>query len=284
MLQGRGYTFNVQVAHDVLVNTFREYYAEYSGAFVVGLSGGIDSALVAELAVEAFGKERVFGLILPSNTTSEESVTLAMQVAGNLEIGVQGLPIGKIIDDFTANFEKNYDCEVSGLTRGNISARMRMISLMAASNEFGWKVLNTGNRTEAMLGYCTLLGDTVGEYSPIGDVFKTEVYQMAEMINNISKSQCGACRIPEEIITRPATAELVQGQTDEAEIGASYAVIDRILWGRFMQEMSVDEFVSFGFDREVVESILMRVQKNAFKAKFYAPHPIVHPEMHTQVQ
>ena len=284
MLQGRGYTFNVQVAHDVLINSFRDNYASYTGAFVVGLSGGIDSALVAELAVEAFGKERVQGLILPSNTTSEESVTLAMQVGVNLGIAVQGLPIGKIIDDFTANFEKNYNTEVSGLTKGNISARMRMVCLMAASNEFGWKVLNTGNRTEAMLGYCTLLGDTVGEYSPIGDLFKTEVYQMADMINIVSKSQDGVSRIPEEIITRPATAELMEGQTDEKEIGASYATIDRILWGRFMQEMTVDEFVSFGFNRDAVESILARVQKNAFKAKFYAPHPIVHPEMHTSAQ
>lgn len=281
MLQGRGYNFDVQQAHETLVETLKQYSirAGFTGDFVVGLSGGIDSALVAVLAVEALGARRVHGFILPSNTTSEESVEVAMQLGSNLDIDVQGLPIGKIVDDFTANFEKNLHCEASSLTKGNISARMRMISLMAASNEFGWKVLNTGNRTEAMLGYCTLFGDTVGEFSPIGDIFKTEVYQMADMINIVSESRDGSELIPQEIITRPATAELVEGQTDEAEIGANYATIDRILWGRFVQEMTEDEFVSFGFNEEVVDSILLRVSDNAFKARFFAPHPVVHPEL-----
>ena len=280
MLAGRGYSFNVQQAHATLVETVKQYSHNigFAGDFVVGLSGGIDSALVAEIAVEAFGPGRVHGIILPSNTTSEKSVELAMQLGKNLGIDVQGLPIGKIVDDFTANFQKNFRCELGLLTKGNISARMRMVSLMAASNEFGWKVLNTGNRTEAMLGYCTLHGDMVGEFSPIGDAFKTEVYQLAELVNMLSVGETGAERIPQEIITRPATAELMEGQTDEGEIGANYATIDRILWGRFVQEMSVDEFVQFGFNENVVNSILNRVQQNAFKARFYAPHPVIHPE------
>ena len=280
MKQGRTYNFNREDAHGRIVENLREFFKEAgdSEEFVVGLSGGIDSALVAHFAVEAFGKNRVHGLILPSNTTSEESVNLALQLAKNLEIDVQGMPIGKLIDDFVKNFEKNYGSEMTMLSRGNVSARMRMVSLMAASNNFGWHVLNTGNRTEAMLGYCTLFGDTVGEYSPIGDVFKTEVYQLAEMINLISMSKDKIERIPSEIIERPATAELVEGQTDEREIGANYATIDRILWGRFAQEMSVEEFVAYGFSEQVVISILERIKNNAFKARFYAPHPVIHPE------
>ena len=280
MKQGRTYNFNREDAHGRIVENLREFFKEAgdSEEFVVGLSGGIDSALVAHFAVEAFDKNRVHGLILPSNTTSEESVNLALQLAKNLEIDVQGMPIGKLIDDFVKNFEKNYGSEMTMLSRGNVSARMRMVSLMAASNNFGWHVLNTGNRTEAMLGYCTLFGDTVGEYSPIGDVFKTEVYQLAEMINLISMSKDKIERIPSEIIERPATAELVEGQTDEREIGANYATIDRILWGRFAQEMSVEEFVAYGFSEQVVISILERIENNAFKAKFYAPHPVIHPE------
>lgn len=275
------YNFNREQAHDAIIEGLRRYFGDagYEGDFVIGLSGGIDSALVAYFAVEAFGKKRVHGMILPSNTTSEKSIDLAMKLANNLGIDAHGLPIGKINDDFVANFEKNYDCELGGLSRGNIAARLRMISLMTASNEFGWKILNTGNRTEAMLGYCTLFGDTVGEYAPIGDVLKTEIYQLAEMINLISKSRDGFEVIPHEIISRPATAELVDGQTDEKEIGASYATIDRILWGRFAQDMTVDEFVAFGFDGEVVMSILARVSRNAFKAKFYAPHPVIHKEL-----
>lgn len=275
------YNFNREQSHDAIIEGLRRYFGDagYEGDFVIGLSGGIDSALVAYFAVEAFGKKRVHGMILPSNTTSEKSIDLAMKLANNLGIDAHGLPIGRISDDFVANFEKNYDCELGGLARGNIAARLRMISLMTASNEFGWKILNTGNRTEAMLGYCTLFGDTVGEYAPIGDVLKTEVYQLAEMINLISKSRDGFEVIPHEIISRPATAELVDGQTDEKEIGASYATIDRILWGRFAQDMTVDEFVAFGFDGEVVMSILARVSRNAFKAKFYAPHPVIHKEL-----
>lgn len=275
------YNFNREQSHDAIIEGLRRYFGDagYEGDFVIGLSGGIDSALVAYFAVEAFGKKRVHGMILPSNTTSEKSIDLAMKLANNLGIDAHGLPIGKINDDFVANFEKNYDCELGGLARGNIAARLRMISLMTASNEFGWKILNTGNRTEAMLGYCTLFGDTVGEYAPIGDVLKTEVYQLAEMINLISKSRDGFEVIPHEIISRPATAELVDGQTDEKEIGASYATIDRILWGRFAQDMTVDEFVAFGFDGEAVMSILARVSRNAFKAKFYAPHPVIHNEL-----
>lgn len=275
------YNFNREQSHDAIIEGLRRYFGDagYEGDFVIGLSGGIDSALVAYFAVEAFGKKRVHGMILPSNTTSEKSIDLAMKLANNLGIDAHGLPIGRINDDFVANFEKNYDCELGGLARGNIAARLRMISLMTASNEFGWKILNTGNRTEAMLGYCTLFGDTVGEYAPIGDVLKTEIYQLAEMINLISKSRDGFEVIPHEIISRPATAELVDGQTDEKEIGASYATIDRILWGRFAQDMTVDEFVAFGFDGEVVMSILARVSRNAFKAKFYAPHPVIHKEL-----
>lgn len=275
------YNFNREQAHDAIIEGLRRYFGDagYEGDFVIGLSGGIDSALVAYFAVEAFGKKRVHGMILPSNTTSEKSIDLAMKLAKNLGIDAHGLPIGKINDDFVANFEKNYDCELSGLARGNIAARLRMISLMTASNEYGWKILNTGNRTEAMLGYCTLFGDTVGEYAPVGDVLKTEIYQLAEMINLISKSRDGFEVIPHEIISRPATAELVDGQTDEKEIGASYATIDRILWGRFAQDMTADEFVAFGFDGEVVMSILARVSRNAFKAKFYAPHPVIHKEL-----
>lgn len=279
MRQGRSYNFNPELAHDLITRSLSEQFGNHTDCgFVVGLSGGIDSALVAHFAVEAFGKNRVHGLILPSNTTSEESVNLAMELGKNLEIDVRGVPVGKLIDDFASNFEKNFGSNASPMTKGNISARMRMICLMAASNEFGWKVLNTGNRTEAMLGYCTLFGDTVGEYSPIGDLFKTEVYQLAEMVNVISQAKDGVDRIPRPIISRPATAELVEGQTDEAEIGANYATIDRILWGRFAQEMTVDEFVQYGFNAQVVDSILKRVQTNAFKAKFYAPHPVVHPE------
>ena len=281
MLADKSYNFNVEAAHAAILECLKQYSTNSGGTaeFVVGLSGGIDSALVAAFAVEAFGKNRVHGFILPSSTTSEKSVELALELGRNLEIDVVGLPLGKIIDNYCSNFEKNLGCELSGLTTGNVAARMRMISLMTVSNEFGWKVLNTGNRTEAMLGYCTLFGDTVGEFSPIGDVFKTEVYQLAELVNMVSFSEQGARKIPAEIITRPATAELMCGQTDEAELGANYATIDRILWGRFVQRMTVEEFVNFGFNGGVVDSILSRASSNSFKARFFAPHPIVHPEL-----
>lgn len=270
------YQFDPATAHDIILDKTKEHFAGYQGQFVVGLSGGIDSALVAYFAKEAFGADRVHGLILPSNTTSEESINLAMELAKNLCIQTYGIPIGKINDDFIANFEKNTGRDLGPIARGNVSARLRMLNLMAASNEFGWQVLNTGNRTEAMLGYCTLYGDSVGVYSPIGDILKTEVYRVAEYINIVTEKRDGQAVIPSLICTRPATAELVSGQTDEGEIGANYATIDRILWGTFAQDMTVDELCAFGFEHDTVVSILRRVEQNKFKTKYYAEHPIVH--------
>ncbi len=276
------YTFNREEAYSLILSGMHKFFPDDHPEleFVVGLSGGIDSALVAFLAKEAFGKNRVHGLILPTNTTSEESVNLALELAKNLEIDAQGVPIGKLNDEFIENFEHNLNCKLNSTTRGNISARLRMIALMTASNEFGWCVLNTGNRTESMLGYCTLFGDTVGAFSPIGDLFKTEVYLIAEYANLLSQSRDGQIAIPDRICARPATAELVEGQTDEQELGASYACIDRILYGTFAQELSLDTLVSFGFDKNVVNNIVQRANVNNFKMKYYAPHPIVHPEFH----
>ena len=275
------YNFNREEAFSLIMTGMHQYFdGNPNLEFVVGLSGGIDSALVAFLAKEAFGKNRVHGLILPSNTTSEESVNLSLELANSLEIDAQGVAIGRLNDEFIENFERNLNCKLGATSKGNVAARLRMVSLMAASNEFGWCVLNTGNRTEAMLGYCTLYGDTVGAFSPIGDLFKTEVYLMAEYANLLTNSRDGRPAIPERICTRPATAELVAGQTDESDIGASYACIDRILWGTFVQDMSVEALSNFGFDAKIVQNIVERSKKNAFKTRYFAPHPIVHPEFH----
>lgn len=277
-MKPRNYSFDPGKAFDIIVSSMKSHFEDYNGDFVIGISGGIDSALVAFFAVESFGKSRVHGILLPSNTTSEESINLGLELCKNLGIESFGIPIGKINDDLIANFEKNTGEELGPIARGNISARLRMVNLMAASNEFGWQVLNTGNRTEAMLGYCTLYGDSVGVYSPIGDVFKTEVYRLAEYINLMTERRDGNPVIPSLICTRPATAELVAGQTDEKEIGTTYPTMDRILWGVYAQDFTPEELACYGFSEETIRSLMDRVERNAFKQKYYAEHPIVHPQ------
>ena len=274
-------SFNPEKYYKLLVDGLANFFKDpkHEIHVCVGLSGGIDSALVAKIAVDAFGPKRVHGLILPSNTTSEESVDLALKLAYNLGIQTHGIPIGKIADDFASNFEKNMNANINPIARGNISARMRMMALMCASNNFGWAVLNTGNRTEAMLGYCTLYGDTAGAFSPIGDLYKTEVFEICRYLNDKAAEKGDSVPIPDAIITRPPTAELIEGQTDEGEIGASYAVIDDILWKLFSQDMTKDEAKQAGMDVQLCEKLGSLYVQNEFKRQYLPPHTILHAEL-----
>ena len=274
-------TFNEEKYYSEIVNGLKNYFNvdEYELHFAIGLSGGIDSALVAKIAVDAFGANRVHGLILPSNTTSEESINLALQLADALSIRTHGIPIGKLSDDFVSNFEKNLEVEVNPVARGNVMARVRMVSLMCASNVYGWVVLNTGNRTEAMLGYCTLYGDTCGAFAPIGDLFKTEVFAICNWLNSEAAARGESECIPQAIIDRPPTAELIEGQCDESDIGASYEQIDDILWKIFVEHMERDEAQLYGLDPDFCNSIFMRHADNEFKMQYMPPHTILHSEL-----
>ena len=272
--------FDAEKAYDYLVGGLRDFFYNpgFKAHFIVGLSGGLDSALVTKIAVDAFGSNRVHGLILPSTTTSEESVNLALELAKGLKVDVKGLPIGKICDDFVENFNKNLECDIDITSKGNIVARMRMIALMAASNSYGWVLLNTSNRSEALLGYCTLYGDSAGAFSPIGDMFKTEVFEMAKLVNERAVANGEKPPIPQGIIDRPPSAELFEGQTDEAYFGASYDVVDDLLWKLTTEQMTPEDAAALGYDQNLCQRLMQMHMANKFKMNYYPPHTVYHSE------
>ena len=184
---------------------------------VVGLSGGIDSALTAYLTVEALGHENVLGIHLPElNVTPAEDVLDATEVADRLNIEFKTIDISEILSSFMYSIPESDDA--TPLTNGNLKARIRMSVLYYYANLSGRMVMGTGNKTEIMLGYYTKYGDGGVDIEPIGDLYKTEVMELSRMVG-----------VPEGIITKPPTAGLWVGQTDEEELGISYVVVDKLL-------------------------------------------------------
>lgn len=276
--------WDVEEAYNTAVGGLSQFFhnpedEDYVPHVLVGISGGIDSALVATIAVDAFGADHVHGVIIPANATSEKSVELAMQLGDNLGIDIKGVPIGAIGNNLVADIGSNIGCELSGLTKGNVFCRLRMVILMAIANEKSYALLNTGNRTESMLGYCTLYGDTAGVISPIGDFFKTEVFELAKFANKKWVGEGCLAPIPEEIITRPPTAELVEGQTDEEDLGGSYEIIDNALFDIFVCQMTAEEAPKKGYDTQFCAELVARHNANRFKLNYVPPHTIYHREI-----
>jgi NAD+ synthase (glutamine-hydrolysing) len=227
---------------------------------VVGLSGGIDSSLVATLAADALGPERVHGVMMPSRYSSESSLTDARALADAL--GIEALELG-IEPTFAAALETLAPVFADAqpdVTEENLQARVRGMLLMALSNKFGWLVLATGNKSELSVGYSTLYGDMVGGFAPIKDVFKTRVYELARWRNARSRA------IPESTLTKPPSAELRPGQTDQDTL-PPYEVLDAILVEYVELDRSVDEIVAMGHDRETVERVAAMVDGAEYKRR-----------------
>jgi len=229
---------------------------------VVGLSGGIDSALTAALAVEALGPEKVTGVFLPSKYTSALSRALASSLAENLGIELIEIPIEDALESYRKSLEGVVEEGISGTTDENIQARIRGNMLMALSNRYGWLVLATGNKSEFSMGYCTLYGDMAGGFALLKDVFKTQVYEIARYLNY----KHGKDVIPEGIIEREPTAELRPGQLDTDSL-PPYFILDPVLEAYIEGCMPVDEIVRMGYDRSVVEGIVTRVDLNEYKRR-----------------
>jgi len=239
-------------------------------SIVCGLSGGIDSALTAVLAVDALGAANVLGVAMPSKFSSEGSLSDAEVLAKNLGIGFESIPIAPVVAAMEGQLEKQF----SGLARNeaeeNIQSRLRGVILMALSNKFGSLVLTTGNKSELSVGYCTLYGDMCGALAVIADVLKTEVYQIARWINR------NRVIIPEATITKPPSAELRPDQKDQDSL-PDYDILDAILSAYVVQNHSRDEIVARGFDPAIVNDVINKITFSEYKRRQAAPGLKVSP-------
>jgi NAD+ synthase (glutamine-hydrolysing) len=233
---------------------------------VVGVSGGIDSALTVAIAAEALGKENVVGATMPSRYTSIESKELSKKLFDNLGVEHVDVPIDGIFQEYLRSLESGFAGLPADITEENIQARIRGNILMAFSNKFGYLVLNTGNKSEVSVGYCTLYGDMAGGFAVLKDVLKTWVYKLANYYNKRS----GFEAIPPGIISREPTAELKFNQKDSDAI-PPYRILDPILDAYIEDELDVNSICTLGFDRDLVRSIINKVDQNEYKRRQAPP-------------
>jgi NAD+ synthase (glutamine-hydrolysing) len=249
--------------HDALVLGTRDYVGKCGfKTVVIGLSGGIDSAVTAVVAAEALGPECVTGVAMPSRYSSDHSVADAKALAEALKIEFKIVPIGLMHDAVEQELTPHFDGRAADVTEENIQARLRGNVLMSLSNKFGHLVLTTGNKSELAVGYCTLYGDMCGGLAVISDVPKTMVYGLAREINQ----RAGREIIPENTITKAPSAELRPDQTDQDSL-PPYDVLDRILEMYVEREISVADIVAAGFDEALVADVARKVDRNEYKRK-----------------
>jgi NAD+ synthase len=243
-------TINTDLARTLLTGFIRSEIQRvgYSRA-VVALSGGIDSALSCYLAVEALGPANVLAIRMPYKTSSPDSLEHAQLIIDTLGIPSLTVPITEMVDPLLARFP-----EMNQVRRGNVMARQRMIVLYDQSEAFHGLVIGTGNKTEILLGYTTLYGDSACAINPLGDLYKTQVRQLAR-----------AMGVPEAVVLKTPSADLWKDQTDEGELGFTYAEVDKLLYLLVDQRFSPADCVEAGFSESFVRTVVERVRRNHFK-------------------
>ena len=257
----------VERAFSALVLGTRDYAGKNGfEKAVLGISGGIDSALTAAIAAEAVGPERVVGVSMPSRYSSEESVTDAETLCRNLGTRLLSIPVENIFGCYEETFSELFSGMEADATEENIQARIRGNVLMALSNKFGWLVLATSNKSELAVGYSTLYGDMSGGFAVIKDVPKTMVYELCRHYNRMK----GKRGIPEAIIEKPPSAELRPGQKDTDSL-PEYEVLDRILKAYVEDGLAPEDIVAGGEKRNVVERVVAMVGRNEYKRRQSAP-------------
>jgi NAD+ synthetase len=245
---------------------------------IVGLSGGIDSALVAVLAAEALGADQVLGVSMPARYSSEGSLSDARALAKNLGIRYEVLPIESVFQSVEKQLAKVFAGTKPNEAEENVQSRLRAVTLMALSNKFGALVLTTGNKSEMAVGYCTLYGDMCGALAVIADVFKTDIYKLARWINSDLASRAGREHeiIPAASIIKPPSAELRPNQTDQDSL-PPYETLDQILDAYVVKNLSKEEIIRRGFDAAVVNDVINKVTFSEYKRRQAAPGLKVSP-------
>jgi NAD+ synthase len=219
---------------------------------VIGLSGGIDSAVSTYLTVKALGKENVLSVLMPYKTSSKESITDAQSVVQELGVRSKIVEITDMVDSFIT---KSGDKEISGIRKGNIMARVRMIVLYDESARENALVIGTGNKTEILLGYTTLFGDSACGLNPLGSLYKTQVFELARHLG-----------VPKQIIEKKPSADLWAGQTDEGEMGLIYAEVDKYLHYKIDENKSREELLELGYKIDYIDKVDNMIIKNRFKS------------------
>lgn len=247
-----GLTLNLKETEEILVNFLREEVHKVGFKKVIlGLSGGIDSALVAFLAAKAFGAENVYTVMMPYKSSSRESVEHAELVVKKSGINTKKVEITPMVDPYFAMNE-----DMTSLRKGNIMARTRMCVLFDNSAKENALVLGTSNKTEILLGYSTQFGDSASAINPIGDLYKAQVWELSRHMG-----------VPEELINKKPSADLWEGQTDEQELGFSYKMADEILYCLVEEKLEPNEVVALGYDEKIVNTIVRKIKMNQYKRK-----------------
>lgn len=264
------------IAYASLVKGLAGYFRDFGKEkAVVGLSGGIDSAVVLSIAAEALGNQNVHAILMPSPFSTLHSVTDAVELAGNLNIKHSIVPIEGIYHRFEKELEDLLNGNIKGITLENLQARIRANILMAYSNNSGALLLNTSNKSELAMGYGTLYGDLAGALMVIADLYKLQVYDIARYINSVTGNV-----IPESILTKEPSAELRDNQKDSDSF-PEYAILDPILHALREEGKSPEELIAEGAERIVIDRITRLIENSAFKAHQLPPalqlglHPVV---------
>ncbi|MFF8912720.1 NAD+ synthase [Streptomyces sp. NPDC015032] len=258
--------------YSALVVGLRAYAAKNGfGSVLIGLSGGIDSALVAAIACDALGAQNVYGISMPSKYSSDHSKDDAAELARRTGLIFRTVPIEPMFDAYMGSLG------LTGLAEENLQSRLRGTMLMAVSNQEGQIVLAPGNKSELAVGYSTLYGDSVGAYGPIKDVYKTSVFRLAKWRNRAAEERGQTPPIPEASITKPPSAELRPGQVDTDSL-PDYDVLDRILELYVDRDQGLDEIVAAGFDAALVAKTLRMVDTAEYKRRQYPPGTKISPK------
>jgi len=253
--------------YEALVLGTRDYVTKNGfGDVVIGLSGGVDSSIVATIAVDALGADRVHGVLMPSRYSSDHSITDAERLAENLGIDHRVIAIEAAFGAFTEMLEPSFEGRPADLTEENLQSRIRGVTLMALSNKFGWLVLTTGNKSESAVGYSTLYGDTAGGFAVIKDVPKLLVYRLCRERND----RAGRELIPETVLTKPPSAELRPDQRDDQSL-PPYEELDPIIEAYVEHDRTAGELIDAGFDPAVVQRIVRLIDLAEYKRRQTPP-------------